>query len=186
MKTKYKLTIAAAVISAAIPTLSSAHDYSNSIVLDARGNAVTTKDGKCVTHDFPQATNNECLGKTVSLSDRSISELSIPNVVYFGFDKSGLDSRGSEVVSAIAEGLNTLGGSYNVTLSGHADTVASGSYNEALSAKRASAVKAALIAEGVNASSITTKALGESSNAVPTGNNVPEALNRRVEISVSR
>ena len=185
MKTTYKLTIAAAVISAAIPTLASAHDYTNSIVLDARGNAVTTKSGDCVVHDFPQADSNICAGKRVVHTDTAVDELSLPNVVYFGFDKSGLDSRGNQVVEAVATGLEALPG-YNVVLSGHADTVSSAGYNQALSAKRAGAVKNALVANGVDASRISTESFGESSNAVPTSNGVPEALNRRVEIKFTR
>lgn len=181
MKTNYKLTLAAAVISVAMPTLASAHDYKKSIVLDARGNPVTTKDGSCVVHDWAQTENNVCEGQSLAI----VGELSLPNVVYFGFDKSGLDSRGIQVVNAVADGVSKLG-TYNIQLVGHADTVSSAGYNQSLSAKRAASVKDALIARGVNASAISTEAVGESKNAVPTGDNVPEALNRRVEIIVTR
>jgi len=176
MKINYKLTLAAAVFSAAVPSLASAEQYTKSIVLDARGNAVTTKQGVCVVHDFPEVSNNICNGGSM--------ELSIPNVVYFDFDKSTLNPKGQQVISEVAAGLRELP-TYQINLGGHTDTVASNAYNNILSSKRAETVKSALIAQGVDATKISTAAFGESKNAVPTRDSVPEALNRRVEIEVT-
>jgi len=183
MKITYKLTLAAAVF-AVLPSIASAQEYTKSIVLDARGNAVTTKNGTCVVHEFPEESNNPCNGSNTSETRSLIEELSIPNVVYFDFDKSTLNSKGQQVVAEVAKGLKQLS-SYKITLGGHTDTVASSAYNEALSTKRAASVKGALIAAGVDATKISTASFGESKNAVPTKDSVPEALNRRVEIEVT-
>lgn len=184
MKITYKLTLAAAVF-ATLPSIASATEhYTKSIVLDARGNAVTTKDGTCVVHNFPETEGNICNGKGVVDAKSSVDELSIPNVVYFDFDKSTLNAKGQQVVSEVAKGLKELS-SYKVKLSGNTDTVASGAYNQKLSERRAASVKGALIAAGVDATKITTVGNGETKNAVPTKDSVPEALNRRVEIEVS-
>ena len=188
MKITYKLTLAAAVF-ATLPSIASAEPakaehYTKSIVLDARGNAVTTKDGTCVVHNFPETNGNICNGKGVVDAKSSIDELSIPNVVYFDFDKSTLNTKGQQVVAEVAKGLKELS-SYKVKLAGNTDTVASNTYNQALSEKRAASVKGALIAAGVDGTKITTVGYGESKNAVPTKDSVPEALNRRVEIEVS-
>ncbi len=68
-----------------------------------------------------------------------------------------------------------------VRLEGYTDSDGSAAYNLKLSAKRAEAVKKELIARGIAASRITTKAYGEenpiASNATPEG----KAQNRRVE-----
>ncbi|WP_457595290.1 OmpA family protein [Hydrogenimonas sp.] len=68
-----------------------------------------------------------------------------------------------------------------VRLEGYTDSDGSAAYNLRLSAKRAEAVKRELIARGIEASRITTKAYGEenpiASNATPEG----KAQNRRVE-----
>ncbi len=68
-----------------------------------------------------------------------------------------------------------------VRLEGYTDSDGSAAYNLRLSAKRAEAVKKELIARGIDATRITTKAYGEenpiASNATPEG----KAQNRRVE-----
>ena len=63
--------------------------------------------------------------------------------------------------------------------------LASQAYNQVLSEKRAASVKAALVAQGIDATKIVTAGFGETKNAVPTKDSVPEALNRRVEIEVA-
>ena len=172
MKLTKKLAMAAAVVAISAPIFANA--YEKSIVLDARGNAVTTTEGACVTHNWPES-NPVCGGESL---------LGVPNVVYFDFARASLNAKGQEVVSKVAEGLK--GGNYKVNLSGHADRVDTAAVNQRLSDRRAANVKAALVAKGVPAASITTKGFGESRNAVPTKDNVPEQLNRRVEIEVTQ
>lgn len=150
-------------------------DYEKSVVLDTSGKGVTTRTGACVTHNFPEkGTGNGC---AAAVADA-------PNIVYFDFAKSTLNSKGKTVVKQIAERINSLG-SPKVKLSGHADRVSSDSFNQRLSEKRVATVKSALVKKGVDASTITTEAFGESRNAVPTKDGVAEQLNRRVEVEIT-
>ena len=55
-------------------------------------------------------------------------------------------------------------------------------YNQGLSVRRATSVKAELIRDGVPASAIDIHGYGESHPLVPTGPNAREPQNRRVEI----
>ena len=66
-------------------------------------------------------------------------------------------------------------------MSGHTDTVGKSAYNDKLSAKRASAVAAALAKLGVS-SKVDQKSFGFTKLAVPTKANIKEGKNRRVEI----
>lgn len=71
-----------------------------------------------------------------------------------------------------------------VIVEGHTDDRGAASFNQSLSEKRANAVKAELIANGIDASVITTKGLGESHPVATNGTREGRAKNRRVEIKV--
>jgi hypothetical protein len=73
----------------------------------------------------------------------------------------------------------------NVVLTGHTDTTGSAAFNQALSQRRVAAVTAALAAEGIPPSSITSSASGETNPPVRTGDQVSDQKNRSVEIVVS-
>jgi outer membrane protein OmpA-like peptidoglycan-associated protein len=67
---------------------------------------------------------------------------------------------------------------------GHTDTVGSATSNQALSERRAQAVANYLSSRGVNSARVRWMGFGETSLKVPTGDNVNEPLNRRVEIKI--
>lgn len=185
MTIRNKLAIATIATTVLVPSLGQAHGgYTNSPVLDARGNAVTTTNGHCVVHDFPEAKGNICNNGSRSEDVTVLDEVVIPNVVYFNLDKSTLNSRGKKVIDEVAKGLKELG-RYSVQLSGFADRSAGNDYNKTLSQKRVQTVKSALVSRGVAGNKINTRAFGEGRSAVPTADGVVEALNRRVEIEVS-
>jgi hypothetical protein len=73
----------------------------------------------------------------------------------------------------------------NIVLTGHTDTTGNAAFNQALSQRRVAAVTAALAAEGVPPSSITSSASGEMNPPVQTGDQVSDQKNRSVEIMVS-
>jgi len=104
-------------------------------------------------------------------------------LVFFDFDKSTLTPRAMDIVKEAAR-VAKAGQSAKVTCTGHTDTVGPARYNMALSLRRANAVKDTLVREGVPAQAITVIGKGESQLLVPTGDNVREPQNRRVEIVV--
>ena len=72
-----------------------------------------------------------------------------------------------------------------VVVVGHTDTSGSAQYNIGLSERRASVVRDALVARGINAGSIRTEARGETDLAQPTRDGVREPLNRRTAVTIS-
>ena len=73
---------------------------------------------------------------------------------------------------------------YQVEVIGYTDTLGQQPYNQELSLKRAAALRDELVRDGLNRDSITITGRGELDPAVPTGPQVAEPRNRRVEITV--
>ncbi len=101
--------------------------------------------------------------------------------VFFDFDKSDITEAAAKVIAAAADSVRA--GHFTViNVTGHTDTVGTAKYNQALSERRAAAVKANLVADGVAAGGIVTKGVGKTGLLVPTKDGVREPQNRRAEI----
>jgi outer membrane protein OmpA-like peptidoglycan-associated protein len=101
--------------------------------------------------------------------------------VFFDFDKSDITSAAAKVIEAAAEAVKA-GNVVQLTVTGHTDTVGSAKYNQALSERRAAAVKGQLVTDGVSAGEIVATGVGKSGLLVPTADGVREPQNRRAEI----
>jgi outer membrane protein OmpA-like peptidoglycan-associated protein len=102
-------------------------------------------------------------------------------LVFFDWDKSELTPRATAIIAQAAANSKTQS---NTTLdvSGYTDTSGAAVYNQGLSERRARAVAAQLVADGVQAAAIEIHAYGETHLLVPTAPGVREPQNRRVEI----
>jgi OOP family OmpA-OmpF porin len=67
---------------------------------------------------------------------------------------------------------------------GHTDSIGSNAYNQKLSLRRASAVKAYLVSKGIEANRIYTEGKGETQPVADNRTKEGRAKNRRVEIEV--
>jgi outer membrane protein OmpA-like peptidoglycan-associated protein len=105
-------------------------------------------------------------------------------IVFFDFDKSKLTPEASGVVAAaVTTAQNT--GMARIMVVGHTDTVGSMRYNQALSERRAMAVKTEMMRLGLNAGDIATSGRSFLDPLVPTGRGVREPQNRRVVIDLN-
>ena len=103
-------------------------------------------------------------------------------IVFFEFDKSTLTPDGKKVVDAAAAAFKS--GKSDVAIAGYTDLAGSQQYNLALSHRRADAVKAAMVKDGVPASAVGESWYGKQNPRVPTADGVREPQNRRVEITM--
>lgn len=85
----------------------------------------------------------------------------------------------SDIMAAIRDRNST-----DISVIGHADTVGSREFNTALSSKRASSIKDLLVSQGAEPATIRTTSHGKENPLIPTGDNVNEPRNRRVEVVV--
>jgi opacity protein-like surface antigen len=104
-------------------------------------------------------------------------------LVFFDWDRADLTARAREVILEAAQ-TSTRVQSTRIEVAGHADRSGTPQYNEALSRRRADAVAAELVRQGVPRGAISVTALGETRPLVPTADGVREPQNRRVEIVI--
>ena len=104
-------------------------------------------------------------------------------LVFFDWDKAALTPRAVQIIAQAAADSHTAQ-TTTIVASGYTDTSGTATYNLGLSERRAKAVAAQLVADGVPAAEIETHAFGETHLLVPTGPGVREPQNRRVEIDL--
>lgn len=104
-------------------------------------------------------------------------------LVFFDWDKATLTDRARQIISEAA--ANSTKVQYTrIEVNGYTDTSGTPRYNQGLSVRRAQAVAAELVKDGVPKSAISIQGFGETHLLVPTGPGVREPQNRRVEIII--
>jgi outer membrane protein OmpA-like peptidoglycan-associated protein len=73
---------------------------------------------------------------------------------------------------------------YEISIIGHTDTTGSDEYNMRLSSARAESVRETLLSGGIRSDRIELRYHGKRDPIIPTGDNVREPRNRRVEVIV--
>ena len=104
-------------------------------------------------------------------------------LVFFDWDKATLTDRARQIIKEAAD--NSTRVQYTrIEVNGYTDTSGTKQYNQGLSVRRAKAVQAELVKDGVPESAITIQGFGDTNLLVPTGPGVREPQNRRVEIII--
>ena len=103
----------------------------------------------------------------------------------FDFDKSIVKPEGKAVLQKLGDSIEAQGLAVgDIDVVGHTDSVGSDDYNQALSIRRAAAVKSYLVSEGLSADIIDVMGMGKrdpiADNSTPEG----RAMNRRVDVLV--
>ena len=127
------------------------------------------------TASSPEASMAPAAGQAAALPPRE-------DIVFFSLGSAQLtpDARNA-IREAIADARQH--NLKRVQVTGHTDTLGAADSNEQLSWRRADAVAQEIAAQGVPRDQIDVVGRGETDLPVPTGDNVPEAQNRRVAIN---
>ncbi|MBV8523405.1 MAG: OmpA family protein, partial [Acetobacteraceae bacterium] len=105
-------------------------------------------------------------------------------LVFFDWDKATLTDRARQIIREAADNSQRV--QYTrIEVNGYTDTSGSAKYNMGLSIRRAQAVAAELVRNGVPREAISIHGFGETHLLVPTGPGVREPQNRRVEIIIT-
>lgn len=116
------------------------------------------------------------------------SVVSLPSDVTFDFDKATIRQEGRGALETLARLIQASGGDNAISIEGHTDSHGDDAYNLRLSQRRAEAVKAYLVQQGVAEDRLRTVGLGEqrpvAPNARPDGSDdeAGRQRNRRVEV----
>ncbi len=102
---------------------------------------------------------------------------------HFDFDKSALKPEGKARLDDLVGKLKAVNLEVVIAI-GHTDSIGSNAYNQKLSMRRASAVKAYLVSKGIAANRIYTEGKGETQPVADNKTKEGRAKNRRVEIEV--
>jgi len=111
----------------------------------------------------------------------------MPTDLLFGYDSDALRPEAAESLSKLGTIIRNARTS-TFRIEGHTDSFGTDTYNDALSLRRAEAVKAWLVTTmGIPGERISTAGLGKSHPLVSVTGSIPEQqLNRRVEIVISK
>lgn len=150
-------------------------------VLSAPGQAVKVSAGAAPGQPF--VLSGEEARAQVGPALKALPPAPIRFILYFHHDSDELTRESlaklHEVFGRIKER-----GPVDISVVGHTDTVGDKSYNYRLSFKRARAVASLLTGKGVDPSILEITSHGKDNPLVPTGDQVPEPRNRRVEVTV--
>ena len=102
-------------------------------------------------------------------------------LVFFDWDKADLTDRARQIIAEAAQ-ASTHVNTTQIEVDGHADLSGTPQYNQKLGLRRAQAVGAELVKNGVPQNIIMIQAFGDTRPLVPTARGVREPQNRRVEI----
>lgn len=101
--------------------------------------------------------------------------------VFFDWDRYNISESAAKIIRHVAADAKQANVTH-IELIGHTDSSGPGPYNQKLSERRADAVKAEFIDDGLEAGEVSSMGVGKAGQLVPTEDGVREPQNRRTEI----
>lgn len=159
---------------------------------------VTTKAGKKIItkseHSIEVIDIDTAPGTAFKMEKKDISEVfsaalaaepDLPSrfILYFFYDSTELKPESDNLLPYIITTIKSREPTF-ISITGHTDRVGSDIFNRNLSLNRANKLKDFFISKGIDPASIEVTYHGEANPLVKTEDEVPEPLNRRVEVIV--
>jgi len=178
---KFALALAFAAISATgVASTQTVDNWKNG------SNELIWKNGTnelCWQNNFwtPATAAAECVKKAAAkpMADK----VSIKAEALFDFDKAIVKPEGRKLLDQVVQRSNAINLETIIAI-GHTDSIGSDAYNQALSVRRAEAVKAYLVTKGVAANRITASGKGKSNPVADNRTAAGRAQNRRVDVEI--
>ena len=189
-------SIAAGMLLANVAVAHEAGTVNDSYVGDSQKHYITSSNGDCVRtgHWKKEDQTVDCGLVPVAKAPPppppaapTYEKFTLAAEALFDHDKSVLKQAGKNAIHALDEKIKSKGATVvDIDVIGHTDSDGSQEYNQALSIRRANAVKDFMTsgAEGIDASIIDVSGRGELSPIADNRTREGRALNRRVEIHV--
>jgi outer membrane protein OmpA-like peptidoglycan-associated protein len=149
--------------------------------LDRPGQTVTVESGS--PPGLPTVMSGQEVGTIAGSALAALPKPPVRFILYFEHDSDTLTRESQALLRKVFVTIRDRA-PVDISVVGHTDTVGKKEYNYALSLKRARAVASILLGKGVDASVLDITSHGKDNPLVPTGDQVPEPRNRRVEITV--
>ncbi|MFA5243295.1 MAG: OmpA family protein [Sulfuricella sp.] len=190
MKTSRIILNALAMASLTFAGMASAHEVAKEgYLIDTRGNVVKNNYNECWKTGYwtPAMAIAECDPDLIKKEEPKMAEAKVPAVVpatgpekaafaaitlqaetLFDFDKSVIRADGQKILDdEVVSKMKQYPQVEVVLVTGHADRIGTDAYNQKLSQRRADAVKAYLVGQGIEDKRIETAAKGEAAPVVP-------------------
>lgn len=149
------------------------------VIDTAYGSERVTADGKVQSATLSQAEVQSVFGSTMD----ALPGVPTSYTLYFLEGKDELTDESKAELEKVFGDLKRRP-LPDIMVIGHTDTVGSLDYNDKLSRARAERMREMMVTMGIPPERIQAAGRGKRELLVPTDDNVPEARNRRVEISV--
>lgn len=183
--------LAAFVATAALATAAMAQNVDN--WRNASGDVWKNSTGLCWrdANWTPATAAPECDGAVAAAkaaaapvaAKPAASKVTFAADAFFDFDKSVLKPAGKAKLTDLVTKIKGINLEVIIAV-GHTDSVGSDAYNQKLSVRRAEAVKAFLVSQGIEKNRIYTEGKGEKQPVASNKTKEGRAKNRRVEIEV--
>ncbi|NNE33210.1 MAG: OmpA family protein, partial [Winogradskyella sp.] len=149
---------------------------------DSDGDGILDKDDKC-PNEAGVAANNGC--PEVKPTEEVMKTLNeYARTILFELGKAKIQEKSEEVLEAMTVIFKEYPQA-TFSINGHTDSTGSESMNQALSERRANAVRDYLIANGIAADRLTAQGFGESMPIATNATRAGRSENRRVEVKLT-